>query len=121
MDNIDFNKKRVIVAGNRRFNNHSLITKALESIIGNRDVVIVSGGATGVDTIASQWANKKGLDSVIMKADWNLHGRAAGPIRNKAMAEISTHLIAFHNGSSGTQNMIDTAKNRGIKVKIIKI
>ena len=40
--------------------------------------------------------------------DWNKHGKAAGPIRNRQMAEYADCLIAVWDGKSrGTKNMID--------------
>ena len=33
-------------------------------------------------------------------ADWEKHGRGAGFVRNKQMAEYATHLLAFWDGKS---------------------
>jgi hypothetical protein len=52
-------------------------------------------------------------------ADWDTHGRAAGVIRNKQMAEYGDMLIAFWDGESkGTKNMIDTSKKLGLLVYV---
>ena len=56
--------------------------------------------------------------------DWLLrvragHGKAAGYIRNKAMADEATHLVAWWNENSpGTGNMIWVATKAGLKVHI---
>ena len=42
------------------------------------------------------------------------HDKAAGPIRNRQMAEYADYLIAFWDGESrGTRNMIETMKKLG--------
>ena len=48
------------------------------------------------------------LHPELFPADWDKHGRAAGPIRNKQMADYADVLIAVWDGKSrGTKNMID--------------
>ena len=55
-----------------------------------------------------------------MPADWEKYGRSAGPKRNAQMAEIANALIAFWDGQSrGTKNMIETAKQKGLIVKVV--
>ena len=54
-------------------------------------------------------------------ADWENNGRAAGPIRNRQMAEIANALIAFPLGESrGTRNMIKLAQEKGLLVRIVE-
>ena len=53
--------------------------------------------------------------------DWAKFGKAAGPIRNKTMAENGDALIAVWDGTSrGTKSMIDLAQKLGLKVFIYK-
>jgi hypothetical protein len=50
-------------------------------------------------------------EPIVIPADWNRHGRGAGYIRNKEMAEIGDGLLAFWDEEScGTQDMIKQAK-----------
>jgi hypothetical protein len=55
-------------------------------------------------------------------AEWTLHGRAAGPIRNRQMLVEGkpTRVIAFRTrgASPGTDNMVDQAQRAGIPVEI---
>ena len=54
-------------------------------------------------------------------ADWNRLGRAAGPIRNEEMAEVSDALIAFWDGKSrGTKSMIEIARRKGLQVAVVR-
>ncbi len=81
------------------------------------DCTIIEGGATGVDSVAADWAavNWTGLKEY--KADWNKHGKAAGCIRNKQMLEegIPDIVVAFP-GGSGTAHMIKLAQEAGVEV-----
>jgi len=47
-------------------------------------------------------------------ADWDTHGRAAGPIRNKQMAEYGDALLLIWDGESrGSANMKSNMKKLG--------
>jgi len=60
------------------------------------------------------------LNLIKFPAEWNKFGKAAGPKRNKEMAIAADALIAFWDGKSrGTKNMIELAKQKGLKVKVI--
>lgn len=81
---------------------------------------IVSGMAKGADNLGVAWARFIGLPCAEFPADWEEHGRAAGPIRNAEMAEYADALVAFWDGKSrGTKNMIDQAIKRSLLVKVI--
>jgi hypothetical protein len=67
---------------------------------------IVSGGANGIDNCGEKFAKKYKIPLKRFPADWNTHGKAAGPIRNRQMAEYADALLAIHHNSKGTQNMI---------------
>ncbi|MBQ9367197.1 MAG: hypothetical protein IJT83_05405, partial [Victivallales bacterium] len=54
-------------------------------------------------------------------ADWEKLGRKAGPIRNHEMAQCAEALIAvLYPGSRGTENMIQQARDAGLKHIYIK-
>lgn len=67
---------------------------------------IVSGGASGIDSCGEEYANHWDLPITRFPADWNTHGKAAGPIRNKQMAEYADALLLIWDGESkGSANM----------------
>lgn len=77
---------------------------------------------SGVDKLALEVANKHGLECNIFVADWDRHGKAAGPIRNGEMIARSPDLVyAFrHNGHSpGTDDCIRQAKEAGIPTYVV--
>lgn len=116
---------RVIIAGGREFQDYALVKQKCDYYLQNKlqtdTVVIVSGHATGADSLGERYASEKGLSVELHPADWQRHGRAAGPIRNEEMASVADALIAFWDGQSrGTKNMIDTANAKGLKVAIVR-
>lgn len=117
---------RVIIAGSRDFQDYDLLREKCDNILSSKRVdhriVIVSGTARGADRLGERYAGERGYYIRRFPADWNNDGKAAGPMRNARMAANADALIAFWDGrSSGTRNMIDTAKNRGLAVRTILI
>ena len=121
---------RIIVAGCRSFNNFDLMQQALDNFIATTDsskVTIISGEAIGADALAKIYASMRNLKCADFVAPWGKLGDAAGPFRNKLMAEYALKdedkkpvLFAFWNGkSAGTGNMIEIAKRNHIETHII--
>ncbi len=113
---------KVIIAGCRDMDNVSLVYKAIENC-GFKFTQIVSGGASGVDTIGENLAMLHGYSVKVFPAEWRKHGNAAGPIRNKEMAEYADGLLAVWDGSSkGTKNMISQMQklNKPVYVYMVK-
>lgn len=78
---------------------------------------ILEGGAPGADASAATFGRMNDIRVRTFKADWNAHGRAAGPIRNRQMMEEGEPalVIAFP-GGRGTADMISVAEDAGVKV-----
>jgi len=114
---------RVIIAGGRYFNSYAMLCNYCDKILSNKaithNIEIVSGCCEGADLLGIRYAQERGYSCLRMPADWMNEGKAAGPKRNRRMAEVSNALIAFWNGESrGTKNMIDTAKELGLLVRV---
>lgn len=107
---------RVIIAGSRDGCAQRHLAEAIESS-GFPITEIVTGGARGVDTQAFDWGWTAGIPVKTFLADWKTNGKAAGPIRNRQMAEYAEALIALP-GGRGTANMIEEATKRGLRVYI---
>ena len=111
----------VIVAGSRGVSDFSLVARAIQAS-GFAVSRVVSGCAPGVDRIGERWAALNGLPVVRCPANWALHGRSAGMIRNSEMANKAGALVAVWDGhSTGTANMIKTAKAKGLAVFVLKV
>ena len=71
---------------------------------------ICSGGCKeGADSFADKIARKTGIPILTLYANWNKFGKAAGPIRNKKIAEQSDVLIACvaEDRKGGTESTIE--------------
>lgn len=67
---------------------------------------IVSGTAEGVDQSGETFARKYLIPIKRFPADWDTHGKAAGPIRNLEMAKYADALLLIWDGESkGSANM----------------
>ena len=115
---------KVIIAGGRDFKDYDLLTRKCDDIlkeVDHLDLEIVSGGARGADYLGELYAQVQSLPLKIFPADWDTHGKAAGPIRNTQMAEYADALIAFWDGRSrGTKHMIDTATKNNLNVRVVR-
>lgn len=107
---------KTIISGGR---NYKFTKKDFEflSVILNTEIIteIVSGGAPGADSDGEKWALSNGIPVKRFLADWKIHGRAAGPIRNRQMAQYAEALITFP-GGRGSKNMIEQAIANGLKI-----
>jgi hypothetical protein len=98
---------RLIIAGSRDLNpstedTFKYLYENKISDIGE----IVCGEAKGVDSAGKLFAEQYGIDVMSFPADWNTHGRAAGPIRNMQMADYADMLLLIWDGKSrGSLNM----------------
>lgn len=107
---------RLIIAGGRdyQFTAEDLaFLDALHRQIGVTEVV--SGAAPGADACGEAWAIANRIPVKLFPADWDKHGRAAGPIRNGLMAEYADGVALFP-GGRGTASMKRLAMQRGIHV-----
>ena len=112
---------KLIIAGGRTITDYSLVLSALAES-GFQPTEIVSGGAPGVDSLGERYAIENNLPLQIFYADWGSYGKAAGPIRNRKMADYGTALLAIWDGESrGTKNMIEEATKRNLQVFVKRI
>ena len=86
--------------------------------------LLLHGGARGADAAIGRAARQLGWSARVVPAQWELHGRAAGPIRNRellqlAIAEAIAHtspmastsvLVLAFPGGSGTASLVQQAR-----------
>src|SRR5687767_7065897 len=104
---------RVLVCGGRDYNDSDRIFNTLYQIDAERGPItcIIHGCATGADTQGRVWAQHHDRKHVPFRADWNTHGKAAGPLRNARMLdEGKPDLVVAFPGGRGTADMIRRAK-----------
>ena len=117
---------KVIIAGSRSFRDYGLLRAKTDILLSRKvsslkQIVIISGHCNGADLLGERYAKEKKYRIETFLPQWELYGRAAGPIRNAEMARNADALIAFWDGQSrGTENMIAEAKANGLLIRIIK-
>lgn len=83
---------------------------------------IVHGDSGIVDQSGALWASLFNKKIAKFPAEWDLHGEAAGPIRNRQMAQYADELLALWDGKSrGTKNMIDEMLKAGKPIHIYPV
>ena len=119
--------KRVAVAGCRHYEDYCEAKEYIDFCISEKrkkyTLIFVSGGCRGADSLGEKYAAENGFKTEIYPAVWEKYGRAAGPKRNKKIAEISDYIICFWDGKSkGTKSLLNFAEKYGkpVKIKYIK-
>jgi len=114
---------KIVICGDRNWNDEEKIFNRMSQLNKDNDLII-TGGCRGADNIAENVCNKLGFKSIVFPADWEKHGRSAGPLRNRQMLNEKPDLvIAFHSNietSRGTKDCITAAAQKGITIEIIK-
>ena len=83
---------------------------------------IISGGAKGVDTLASEYAIRNNIKLTEFLPDYKRYGRGTPIIRNSQIVESCDKLIAFWDGKSrGTLSSINLAKKLGKELQVVII
>jgi hypothetical protein len=112
---------KVLITGSRHWSDKEAIERAIARA--NPDIII-EGGAPGADAIAKEYAQKKSIKVIEVKAEWDRYGKRAGPIRNSVMIAMKPDLVlAFSKGlnkDKGTADTIKKALAENIKVYRIK-
>lgn len=114
---------RIIVCGSRGWTDREAIRSFLtEQDREHEHVVVVHGAAPGADRIAGEEAKRLGLKVEEHPAQWAMHGRRAGLLRNERMLALGcTRVVAFWDGESrGTEHMIRKAREAHAWVTVVR-
>jgi hypothetical protein len=117
---------RVIVTGDRHWYCEALAYRVVKGLKAKHGpgVVILEGGAGGVDWAFHVAANGCEVATQRFNADWDRFGHGAGPMRNRAMVEAGADIcIAVHRnlaGSKGTKDCVRQSLKAGIPVWLIE-
>lgn len=114
---------RLAIVGCRHFDNYELFCKCIESLnILDGVEYIVSGGATGADSLAERYAREHAIPFKVYPANWSKYGRSAGYRRNKQIVDDADYVVAFWDYKSpGTKHTITLAREQKINGKIFRI
>lgn len=118
--------RRVLVTGSRTWADEQAIADALletwhDAVQDGADGIVVVLGACprGADALAAQWATDNDVSAEAHPADWNTHGKRAGPIRNAHMVQLGADIVlAFIRDSSpGASHTAQLAADAGIPTR----
>ena len=115
-------QRRWIIAGSRYFSDKDYAFSALDNYASSHGYPdeVVSGTASGADTLGELWANLHNIPIRRFPPDWKTYGRRAGPIRNGRMAEYAgengTLFLFWDGNSAGSRSMFKEAEKRGVPV-----
>ncbi len=112
----------VLITGSRDFPDLSIVAEEMHAL--PKGTLVVVGDARGVDFAAASAARAAGLEVEVHPAQWKLHGKGAGPIRNRVMVarvrQSGGRVVAFWDGiSRGTADCVRQAKEAGLPVTTI--
>ena len=106
---------KVAVIGSRSITNFDLA-----EFLPKDTTEIVSGGASGVDTVAQKYADKTGIPIKVFRPKYELYPGKRAPLeRNLEIIDYADLVLAFWDGKSrGTKFVIENCKKMGKPVKI---
>lgn len=121
---------RILVCGSRHFNDGVLMREVLKEHFKGAGDTLIHGCAKGADRLSEEsiyilFPDLGSIPSIERyPADWDKHGKAAGPIRNTQMLKEGRPdlVIAFLGPNSrGTKNMIEQSTKANIPVIVKEI
>jgi YspA, cpYpsA-related SLOG family len=126
---------RILVTGSRHWSDYERVSfglaTAIETLMAkfpeDKTITLIHGAAPGADSLADnfmfrsrKFLAQKGYTVVIdpHPADWDKHGKAAGPIRNQEMVDLGADIcVAFvAPDSRGTVDCMKRARAAGIEI-----
>jgi len=113
--------KRVIICGGRNFDDEDCVSDVMQEQLSDEEWTVITGGASGADSLAHKVAIHNGFATEVYPADWDKYGRSAGPMRNQQMIDTGVDLVIAFPGGRGTAHMVSIAKNKGVRVYEVRI
>lgn len=119
---------RIAIVGSRKITDEAKVFQVIHQFMRDHthgNVVIISGGASGIDSIARSYAKHVGYDFIVFNPLHALDEKTSySPkyffIRNKQIVQNCDKVLAIWDGeSAGTKHTIDYARSLGIPVMVI--
>ena len=112
----------VAIAGGKQVEDPEAVWSVLDRTKAKHpDIVILHGGAPGVETVAARWAEARGVDQVVCRPDWAAHGKAAPFRRNDELLSLLPKGVLAWPGNGITGNLVDKARRLGIPVRSVAV
>ena len=114
---------RVLVTGGRDYNNYDRVCEVLDDVLASSPdgrVTIINGAARGADQLSTRWAKERGEEFVECPANWDQHGKSAGPLRNAEMLDRwKPDMGIVFPGGNGTEDMLCRLFRADVPTKVV--
>lgn len=112
----------LLICGGRTYDDYETLAAYLDAQWTEVGIArIIHGGANGADALAARYAVARNIQAICYPADWQKHGRAAGPIRNQYMLDNSEpDRVLACPGGRGTADMVARARRARIPVDFVR-
>lgn len=113
---------KIAVVGSRTFTDYAILENWILSHLAVESIsMVISGGASGADMLAEQFAQTHGIQTEIFLPDWKKYGRSAAVVRNRDIISNCDICFAFWDGlSRGTKNDIELCQRYSKTVYIYR-
>lgn len=92
----------------------------LVKVHGTTNLLIITGGAPGADTMAAMTARGRDVHCAVVQALWSTRHRSAGPQRNEVMVSLEPDEAVRFGGDAGSDDTSRRLKKRGIPCKVVE-
>lgn len=103
---------RVAFTGGRNYADRKLVQFVVDLLRAAEVSSFAVGDCpTGLDRMVREMIPSTHID--VHRASWTLHGKAAGPMRNRAMLEDDVDVLVVFPGGKGTWDCVTQAREMG--------
>lgn len=117
---------RVVVSGGRDYTDGTRVAAEMRKLERKANkagysLVLITGGARGLDSLVQQWCDETGTRCIVMPAPWNsAYSKSAGPIRNQWMIDVcEPNYAVIFPGGRGTADMQARVAAAGINFHVV--
>ena len=99
---MDKKNLKIAIVGSRSFDDYECLCQVIAKHLSPSDKIdcVISGGAKGADSLSERYAREHGYPIKIYPAEWELHGPAAGYMRNIDIIKACDICFAIWDGGS---------------------
>ena len=84
--------------------------------------LIITGGASGIDTLAEAYADERGIPTLTVKPRYEKYGRAAPILRDEEMVDMADAVLVIWDGvSRGSKHTADYARKKGKPLTVTEV
>jgi predicted Rossmann fold nucleotide-binding protein DprA/Smf involved in DNA uptake len=107
---------KLLIVGSRSITDFDLSEQIPEDVD-----LIISGGASGVDTLAERYADEHRISKLVLRPQYERYGRGAPLKRNETMVDLADEILVVWDGvSKGTAYTVRYAEKQGKRLRIVQ-